>query len=196
MAGPTCRRPLNVDCTTRVTRTTRLTVDERCQSIELVLADVDGVLTDGRVVLNNQGIETKLFHIRDGMGIRLWQKAGYRFGLLTARSSQIVKMRAAELNVGIVRQGAGDKLATAKEILQELRLTPQQACYMGDDLPDLPVVRAVGLGVAVADACEELRRAAAYVTRAPGGGGAVREIVELILKAQRRWDDVIQPYTT
>jgi len=173
-----------------------MTLEQRCQSIELLLADVDGVLTDGRIVFNNQGIETKQFHIRDGMGIRLWHKAGYRFGVLSLRSSQVVKMRAAELDVRIVRQGAADKLATTKEILAEAGLSLQQAAYLGDDLPDLPVIRAVGLGIAVADACEEVRQAAAYVTRLPGGTGAVREVIEMILKAQGRWDEVIQVYTT
>jgi 3-deoxy-D-manno-octulosonate 8-phosphate phosphatase (KDO 8-P phosphatase) len=161
------------------------------QQIELVLCDVDGVLTDGRVVLDNQGIETKCFHIRDGMGIALWQKAGYRFGMLSLRSSQVVKIRAAELGVEIVRQGAGDKLAAAGEILEELGLGLKQLCYIGDDLPDLPLVRAAGLGVAVADAAAELRQAADYVTTAPGGAGAVRETIEMILKTQRRWDDLI-----
>lgn len=171
-----------------------MSVQKRCEPIELILADVDGVLTDGRVVINNQGVETKEFHIRDGMGIRLWQRAGYRFGLVTSRGSQVVKMRAAELEIGLVRQGASDKLATVLEVLRELDLAPAQACYIGDDLPDLPAVRAVGLGVAVADACPELREAAHYVTAACGGAGAVREVVELILKAQGRWEDVIQPY--
>ena len=171
-------------------------LDERCQPIELVLSDVDGVLTDGRVVLDSRGIETKRFHIRDGMGIALWQKAGYRFGMVTRRSSQAVKIRAAELGVEIVRQGADDKLAAASAILGELGLTLKQACYVGDDLPDLPVVRAVGLGVAVADAAAELREAAHYVTTAPGGAGAVRETIEMILKTQRRWEDVIQAYST
>jgi len=170
--------------------------DQRCQEIELVLSDVDGVLTDGSVIFDNQGIETKRFHIRDGMGIRLWQKAGYRFGVITQRSSQVVKMRAAELDVGIVRQGAEDKLATLKEILDELGLELEQACYIGDDLPDVRAVRAAGLGVAVADACAEVREAADYVTKARGGSGTVRETIELILKAQRRWDGVIRPYLT
>ena len=171
-----------------------MNVEERCQPVELILADVDGVLTDGRIVVNNQGIETKHFHIRDGMGIRLWQRAGYRFGVVSLRSSQIVKTRAAELDIGIVRQGADDKLATSLEIVAQLGLSAQQVCYIGDDLPDLPVVRAVGLGVAVADACGELVEAADYVTKAPGGCGAVREVIEMILKAQGRWDDVIQAY--
>jgi len=110
-------------------------MQERCQSIELLLADVDGVLTDGRVIVNNQGIETKQFHIRDGLGIRLWQKTGYRFGVVSLRSSQVVKMRAVELEVGIVRQGAVDKLATTLEILAEHGLTPQQACYIATTCP-------------------------------------------------------------
>jgi len=171
-----------------------MSLDERCRPIELILSDVDGVLTDGQVILDNQGIEAKRFHIRDGMGIRLWQKAGYQFGLITLRSSHMVKMRAAELGIEIIRQGTDDKLAAVQQILAELRRSTRQACYLGDDLPDLPAVRAVGLGVAVADACAELRQAAHYVTTAAGGAGAVRETIELILKAQRRWDDVIQTY--
>lgn len=169
-------------------------LEQRCQPIELILSDVDGVLTDGRVIYDNQGIETKSFYIRDGLGIKLWQKAGYRFGVVTQRSSQVVKMRSAELDIAIVRQGAQDKLATLQEILEELGLSAAQACYIGDDLPDVPVARAVGLGVAVADACAELRQAAAYVTQAPGGFGAVRETIEMILRSQRRWEDVIHPY--
>ena len=171
-----------------------MNLDDRCQPIELILSDVDGVLTDGGIVLDNQGIESKRFCIRDGQGIRLWQKAGYRFGLISLRSSQIVKMRADELGVEIIRQGTADKLAAVRQILAQLGLKPQQTCYLGDDLPDLSAVRAVGLGVAVADACSELRQAAHHVTTAGGGGGAVRETVELILKAQQRWDDVIQSY--
>jgi len=168
--------------------------EQRCQRIELILSDVDGVFTDGLIVLDNQGIETKRFHIRDGMGVRLWQKAGYRFGLVTLRSSHVVKMRAMELGIDIIRQGADDKLVILRQILAEQGLTPPQVCYLGDDLPDLAVIRAVGLGVAVADACEELRQAAHYVTKACGGRGAVRETVEMVLKAQRRWEDVIQTY--
>ncbi|MFZ1935668.1 MAG: HAD hydrolase family protein [Thermoguttaceae bacterium] len=171
-----------------------MTLDDRCRAIRLILSDVDGVLTDGGIVFDNQGIEAKRFHVRDGMGIRLWQKAGYRFGLITHRSSHIVKTRVAELGIEILRQGIDDKLAAMRGILQELRLSPAQVCYMGDDLPDMPVVRAAGLGVAVADACAELRQEAHYVTTAPGGSGAVRETVELILKAQTRWEDLIKTF--
>ncbi len=171
-----------------------MTLDQRCRAIKLILSDVDGVLTDGAIVLNNQGIETKRFHVRDGMGVQLWRKAGHGFGLITHRSSQIVKIRAAELGIEILRQGTDDKAAAMRSILEQLHLDHSQACYIGDDLPDLAPVRAAGLGVAVADACEELRQEADYITTLPGGRGAVREVVELILKAQARWEDLIQCY--
>jgi YrbI family 3-deoxy-D-manno-octulosonate 8-phosphate phosphatase len=171
-------------------------LEQRAQEIELVLADVDGVMTPGQIVFNNQGIEAKQFHIRDGLGIKLWQRAGYQFGLITGRSSHIVKIRAAELGVELVRQAAEDKLPVVHEILQQLRLEPRQACYIGDDLPDLPAMRAVGLAAAVADACVEVREAAHYVTTLGGGQGAVRETIEMILKSQRRWTDLIQRFTS
>jgi YrbI family 3-deoxy-D-manno-octulosonate 8-phosphate phosphatase len=169
-------------------------LEERCKQIELLLSDVDGVLTDGRVVFDSQGIETKRFHVRDGLGIKLWQKAGHRFGLVSQRSSQVVKMRAGELGVEIVRQGTQDKLATVNEILAAFGLNLEQVCYIGDDLPDLPVVSAVGLGVSVADGAPELRQAADKVAVSKGGEGVVRETVEMILKAQRCWDSLIQVY--
>jgi len=171
-----------------------MTLDDRCQPVCLILSDVDGVLTDGRIIIDNEGVETKRFHVRDGMGIRLWRKAGYRFGLITLRSSQIVKLRVAELGIDIIRQGIENKQTAMRQILAELRLAPAQVCYIGDDLPDLSAMHGVGLGVAVADACEELRKAAHYVTTQPGGEGAVRETIELILKSQRRWEDLIQAY--
>lgn len=167
-----------------------------CRRVELILSDVDGVLTDGGILYDNQGLELKQFHIRDGLGIKLWQRAGFQFGMLTARSSHIVKLRASELGIDIVRQGFENKLPVAMEILKELKLSPEQACFIGDDLTDLPVIRHVGLGVAVADASSEVRAAASYVTRLPGGRGAVRELIEAILKAKSRWDDVIQKYST
>jgi YrbI family 3-deoxy-D-manno-octulosonate 8-phosphate phosphatase len=166
----------------------------RCRSIEMILSDVDGVLTDGGVIFDNQGIEIKRFHIRDGLGIKLWQRAGHHFGLVTGRASHIVQLRAVELGVDIVRQGIDDKLPAVKQILTERHLQPEQVCYVGDDLPDLPVLRYVGLAVAVGDGSEELRQAAHYVTQAHGGRGALREVIELVLKAQGRWDDVMQKY--
>jgi len=168
---------------------------ELCQSIELILCDVDGVLTDGTLSFDNQGIETKHFHVRDGLAVKLWQRAGGKLALVTARSSNVVKLRAAELGVDLVRQGSDEKLAACQEIVAQLGLSAGQAAYLGDDLPDLPAVRFAGLGIAVADACGELREAADYVTQTPGGRGALREAVEVILKAQKRWDDLIHNYT-
>jgi len=167
---------------------------ERCLPIELILSDVDGVLTDGGVVFDNQGIETKRFHIRDGLGIKLWQRAGYRFGIITGRASHIVRVRAAELGIEIVRQGIDDKLQATQQVVGELRLRPEQVCYIGDDLPDLPCMLSVGLAVAVSDGSADVSEAAHYVTKIPGGQGAVREMIEMILKHQGRWDDLIQKY--
>ena len=167
---------------------------DRCKNVRLILSDVDGVLTDGGVIFDNQGIETKRFHIRDGLGIRLWQRVGHRFGILTGRTSHVVQVRATELGIDIVRQGFDDKLPVAMQLFEELQLTAEEVCYIGDDLTDLPVIRRVGLGVAVADAASEVAAAAHLTTKARGGEGAVREVVEMILKAQQRWDDLVQKF--
>lgn len=171
-------------------------LNDRCQAIELILTDVDGVLTDGGVIFDNRGIESKRFHIRDGLGIKLWQRAGGKFGIVTGRSSHVVELRATELGIDLVRQGADDKLAVAREICRELNVQLDQVCYVGDDLPDLLLAQNVGLAVAVGDACAELRAAAHHTTQAVGGDGAIREVVELILKAQQRWTELIRPYST
>jgi len=169
---------------------------EKCASIRLILTDVDGVLTDGRVIIDNQGVESKQFHIRDGQGIRLWQQSGGRCGIVTGRSSQVVKLRAAELDIDIVRQGAGDKLAVVGSICDELELDLSQVCFVGDDLSDWPVIKAVGFGVAVADAADELRQDADYVTSRNGGSGAIRELVEVLLKNTGRWESVLRKYAS
>ena len=138
--------------------------------------------------------ETKRFSIRDGLGVKLWQKAGHRFGIITGRTSRIVQTRAAELGIDLVRQGFEDKLPVAQEIMELLGLTPEEVCYIGDDLPDLPVIRRVGLGVAVADADAAVQNASDHATTTPGGAGAVRELIETILKQQGRWDHLVQKY--
>ncbi len=171
-----------------------MTLTDRCKKIEMILSDVDGVMTDGRLIFDNQGIETKQFHVRDGFGVRLWRRAGHKFGIITARSSHIVKLRATELELDVVRQGFEVKLPAAKETIAELGLVPEQVCYIGDDLTDLAVIRLVGLGVAVADAAAEVQEAATLVTRLGGGHGAVRETIETILKAQGRWAELIRKY--
>jgi YrbI family 3-deoxy-D-manno-octulosonate 8-phosphate phosphatase len=172
-----------------------MSLTKQCESIELIVSDVDGVLTEGSIIFDNEGVELKRFHIRDGLGIKLWGRAGGKFGIITGRNSHIVNLRAAELGIGIVRQGTENKLGTLKEIMSELRLRSEQVCYIGDDLPDLSAITFAGVGISVADACAEVRAAADFVTKNPGGRGAVREAIEWILKAQRRWDDLIQPYS-
>lgn len=169
-------------------------LDQRIQPIQLIISDVDGVLTDGGITFDNQGIETKKFHVRDGMGIKLWQRAGHHFAILTARSSHIVKLRAAELKIPIVRQGFDDKLPIAIQIMEELQLKPENTCYIGDDLTDLRVMNAVGLSVAVADGATDVRAASHMTTKLSGGQGAVRETIEKILQTQKRWDELVRSY--
>lgn len=171
-----------------------MTLTEKMALIQVILCDVDGVLTDGGITFDNNGIEIKTFHVRDGLGIRLWQAAGNTFGLITARNSQIVRTRAGELGVDLVRQGFSEKLPVGREIVAELGLSMENVCYVGDDLTDVPLLAHVGLGVAVADAVAEVREVAAMVTRAGGGQGAVRELIETILKSQNRWDELTRKY--
>ncbi len=169
--------------------------EQRAAAIELILSDVDGVLTDGGISYDNQGIEYKQFHVRDGLGIKFWQRAGGTFGLLTARTSHIVRVRAAELGIDLIRQGFDDKLTVAQQIMEQLKLPPQKVCYIGDDLADLSLLQFVGLGVAVANAADDVLAIAHYVTKTEGGRGAVRELIESILKSQGRWDEVLRRYT-
>lgn len=166
---------------------------ERCAGIELLLLDVDGVLTDGGIVYADHGVEVKTFHVRDGSGLKVWHLAGKRSAIVTGRTSRLVEIRAQELGVGLVIQGAADKRAALERVLAESRVSAAQICAVGDDLPDVPVLRRCGLAAAVADACPEARAAAHYVTRRPGGRGAVREVVELVLRGQGRWTPVIDP---
>lgn len=168
---------------------------EACSRITWLLSDVDGVLTDGLITFDDQGCESKTFHIRDGMGVRLWREAGHRFGIITSRRSILVERRAAEMNADFLRQGADNKLKTIEQMSAELDVDRKAVCYVGDDLLDLRAMRAVGLGVAVADAAEEVRAAADYVTSVPGGRGAIREVVEWILRNTGRWDPSIRTYT-
>lgn len=171
-----------------------MSIAELCRPIKLLLADVDGVMTAGRLTFDDRGVELKSFHIRDGMGIRLWQQAGLQFGLVTARRSAVVQQRARELDVDILRQGDLDKLGQTRQVAAELGLELNEISYIGDDLPDLAAVQAVGLGAAVADAAQEVRDAADYVTTLPGGCGAVRELMETILRSTGSWDELVARY--
>jgi len=165
-----------------------------CSKIELILSDVDGVMTDGGIHILDDGQQLMKFHIRDGMGVRLWREAGKRFGIVTGRKLESIRKRASDLWLDITRLGIDDKLPVVDELASELNVTREQICYIGDDLLDRETIRAVGMGVAVADAVEDVRKSAKYVTSVVGGQGAVREVVELILKNTGRWDDVLARY--
>lgn len=166
----------------------------RCGPIELLVVDVDGVLTDGVIAVDDRGVETKHFHVRDGSGIRLWQKAGKRAAILSGRSAPLVDIRAAELGIAPVIQGAAEKGEPFRALIAGLGLDARQVCYVGDDLADLPVLTAVGLAACPADAAPEVLRVAHVVTAAPGGRGAVREVVEMILKQQGLWEGLLASY--
>lgn len=163
----------------------------RCRALELLLFDVDGVLTDGTVVLLPEGGEAKAFHIKDGLGIVLAHAAGLATGLLSGRDSKVVARRAAELGMSVVRQGVKDKAAALRELLTERGLEAEQVGYVGDDLNDLPVIAAVGLSAAPKDAAFEVRTEAFMVLEAEGGRGCAREFVEAVLRARGDWDRVV-----
>jgi 3-deoxy-D-manno-octulosonate 8-phosphate phosphatase (KDO 8-P phosphatase) len=161
-------------------------LDGQYRNIELLLLDVDGVLTDGRLYFGAAGEELKIFDVRDGYGIKLWHEAGFRSGIISGRNSGIVSRRAAELKMSFVYQGNDDKVAALEELVAEAGVVPDRVAYIGDDTLDIPVIEKVGLGVAVADAHERVQRAAHYITKAPGGRGAVREIIDMLLAAKSR----------
>lgn len=167
------------------------TLRERMSEIDLLVLDVDGVLTEGRIIYTageqEQGHESKEFHVRDGSGLKLWHLAGKQSAIVTGRSSSVVKRRAEELGIQWIRQGVTDKRTGLEAVLGESSISPHKVCYIGDDLPDLSALQMVGLAVAVADGGVEVRAVAHYVTSQPGGRGAVREVIERILRCQGKW---------
>ena len=156
-------------------------------NIELVSFDVDGVLTDGRIVYTDDGREIKAFHVQDGASIKLLMASGIRIALLTGRSSPAVERRAAELGIGHLYQGLNDKVPALEAVTRDLSLSPSQVAHVGDDLPDLPLFEHVGLAISVPNGHPEVRRRADYVTTLRGGEGVAREVAELLLRARGRW---------
>jgi 3-deoxy-D-manno-octulosonate 8-phosphate phosphatase (KDO 8-P phosphatase) len=167
---------------------------DRFARVRLLLLDVDGVLTDGRITYTDAGQEVKAFHVRDGSGLKFWRHAGGRVAILSGRSSPAVARRAKELGIDPVVQGADEKLPALRRILTETGMSPDQVCAVGDDLPDLPILTRCGLAVAVADAAPEVRSVAHLVTSSPGGRGAVREAVEWLMRGQGTWDRVVSEF--
>jgi len=166
----------------------------KAAAIKLILLDVDGVLTDGAVVIYGDGTETKRFHIRDGIALVWAQRAGITVGLLSARHSPTTAQRAAQLGITLIYQGVTSKLATYDQIVGDMVLADEQVAYMGDDIVDLAVLARAGLSAAPADAVDEVRSRVDFVSTKRGGEGAVRELVELVLKTQNHWDALVKAY--
>jgi len=164
--------------------------------IKMLVLDVDGVLTDGRVVVDEQGGESKFFSALDGHGIRMWRRAGLKVAFLSGRKSGPTKQQAKELGVDFCLEDCHDKLESFQQLLGLCGLSAEQIAYVGDDLPDLPVIRSAGFGVAVAGAADEVKQAADYVTAREGGRGAVREVIEYILKKTGKWEQLLERYMT
>ncbi len=162
--------------------------------IRLLLFDVDGVLTDGTILLHQDGTESKAFHIRDGAGIVWAQRAGFTVGLLSARTSEATARRAAQLGIALVVQGASDKLAAYEQIARDAGRPDDEIAYMGDDLQDLPVLRRAGFSAAPADAAPDVRRCVDWVSSRPGGHGAARELIEHVLQLQGVWPEAVAEY--
>ena len=169
-------------------------IERRALRIKLLLMDCDGVLTDGRLWLLESGEEQKSFHTHDGLGLSLLHRAGVKSGIITGRSSQTVTRRAAELGVEFVQQGDAEKTEAFEQVLLLAGVVENEVAFIGDDLTDIPLMQRSELAVAVADARPEAISVAHYVTAAPGGRGAVREVVELILKSQGRWNEIVEHY--
>lgn len=164
------------------------------EAMEMLVLDVDGVLTDGRVMTHNDGSESKCFHVLDGHGIRMWQRAGLKVAWLSGRCSVATSCRAEELQVPYVLQDCHEKLPALRKLLEEVGVAAQNVVYVGDDVMDLPVIRYVGFGVAVANAVDEVKECADYITTRPGGAGAVREVIEYVLKGSGRWQSLMERY--
>jgi 3-deoxy-D-manno-octulosonate 8-phosphate phosphatase (KDO 8-P phosphatase) len=182
MKAPSVLKRLNAEVRTRV------------EGVKLLVLDVDGVLTDGRLYYHDDGTESKAFDVRDGHGIKMLRQAGIETAIISGRRSPSVDKRAADLGITEVVQGVRDKVPILEKLVSQKHLKPEEIAYVGDDIVDLPVMNRVGLAIAVADASEHLFDAAHYVTIAPGGRGAVREVAELILGVLGRWSKVAGKY--
>ncbi|MDD5654441.1 MAG: HAD-IIIA family hydrolase [Candidatus Omnitrophica bacterium] len=166
----------------------------KAKKIKLLLLDVDGVLTDGRIVYDSKGRDSKFFDVHDGMGVYLLHKAGLKIALVTAKGSPAIKPRARDMRVDEVFADVSPKTAVLEKLFKKYKVTAEEICFAGDDLVDLCLMKKVGFSIAVFNACPEIKLSADYITLREGGRGAVREIAELLLKAQNKWNEVLKPY--
>jgi 3-deoxy-D-manno-octulosonate 8-phosphate phosphatase (KDO 8-P phosphatase) len=169
-------------------------MEERLQRIKLLILDVDGVMTDGRIIFDSNGVESKFFNVKDGHGIKMLQRGGIEVGIISGRESQVVTNRAAELGISLVYQKSLDKLTPYNRILADTGLTEEETGFIGDDLIDIPVLKRVGFAAAPADAVAEVLPHVHYVATQGGGWGAVREVCDMILKAQGKWGELTSRY--
>lgn len=167
---------------------------DRCRRIQWLLSDVDGVMTDGGVIISDRGENTVRFHIRDGLGVRFWRQTGRRFGILTGRTLDAVRLRSEKLQADVIYQGEDDKLATFERFLTAHGVNAESVCYVGDDLLDLPVLRRAGVAMTVPDSPAEVRKVVDQVTQSAGGYGALREVVEIVLKTVGEWQQLVARY--
>ncbi|MDD1627294.1 MAG: 3-deoxy-manno-octulosonate-8-phosphatase KdsC [Methylococcaceae bacterium] len=177
-----------------MTENTQTSLIKKAQKLKLLILDVDGVLTDGKLFFDNQGNEYKSFHARDGHGIKLLRQTGVEVAVISGRKSNSVALRMKNLGIEHVYQGHEHKQSAFNEIIEKLGITPEQAAHVGDDLLDLPIMTRVGLAIAVADANFAVKQHADWCTTLPGGQGAVREVCDFIMQAQGRFDDVLNAY--
>jgi 3-deoxy-D-manno-octulosonate 8-phosphate phosphatase (KDO 8-P phosphatase) len=166
----------------------------RARRVRILILDCDGVLTDGRIIMLPNGDETKVFDVKDGHAIVMMHRAGIKSGIISGRRSSIVRARANELGIAHVHEMAWVKTGAYEQILAEEAFTNEEVCYIGDDVVDIPLLRRAGFAVAVADAVAEVKQSAHWVTAHAGGRGAVREVIELILRAQGKWEETLSHY--
>lgn len=168
---------------------------DKIKKVKLLVLDVDGILTDSRIIVDDQGREIKHFNVQDGFGIVLFQRLGFKAAIISARGSMAVKARAKDLKISSVYLNARNKLKVYKQLVRNLGIKDQEVCFMGDDLPDLAIAQTAGVTVTVPHACQEIKKEADWVTQRHGGHGAVREAIELILETKGLWDAVVKEYS-
>jgi len=167
---------------------------EKAKKVKILLLDVDGVLTDGRIIYDSRGRDMKFFDVHDGLGVYLLKHAGIPAILVTAKGSGTIKHRAKDMRVAAVFENIFPKSLVLDKVLKKYKISPAEVCFVGDDLVDLSIMKKVGFAVAVANAAKEIKEVAAYITDKKGGRGAVREVVELILKTQGKWHEALRTY--
>jgi len=172
----------------------RTSLEEKIKKIKLLILDVDGVMTNGEIVLDEQGRELKIFNVQDGFGIVLFRQAGYKTAILSARSTGSVTARAKDLKMNRIYQNARPKIKVYNKLIRELKIKDDQVCFIGDDLPDIEVLKRVGFSVTVPNAAGEVKKIVDYVAKSEGGQGAVREVIELILKVHNKWSGILNTY--